>query len=261
MQRGLMLEDLTQDFRICLRSLLRAPMLTLTIVATVGLGIGATTAIFSAVNAALLRPLPYADPDRLVRIYTDSPPFRFRFSVADYLALEAQQTQFEQIAAYTDRAMTFSDGEVAERLRGRVVSWTYFAAARHPARARARLHARPMAGRAARRRSSSATASGSSASADARTSSDNRSGSMAPTTRSPACSRNGVGPLEQRQEFFVAAQWSTPPRRAPSSSRRSHGFDRESSAAAATDELRAINRRIFPHLAAPRIRTTRRRGA
>ena len=102
-------------------------MLTLTILVTVGLGIGATTAIFSAVNAALLRPLPYAQPDRLVRIYTDAPPFKFRFSVADYLALQAQQTHFEQIAAYTDRAMAFSDGDGAELLRGRVVSWTYFA--------------------------------------------------------------------------------------------------------------------------------------
>jgi len=102
-------------------------MMTMTIVATVGLGIGATTVIFGAVNAALLRPLPYADPDRLVRIYTDAPPNRFRFSVADYLALQTQQTQFDQIAGYTDRAMAFSDGTVAERLRGRVVSWTYFA--------------------------------------------------------------------------------------------------------------------------------------
>src|SRR5205809_1099549 len=112
------------DLRICFRSLLRAPMMTLTIVATVGLGVGATTVIFSAVYAALLRPLPYADPGRLVRTYTDSPPYKFRFSLADYLALQAQQTHFEQIAGYTDRTMAFSDGTVAERLPGKAVSWT-----------------------------------------------------------------------------------------------------------------------------------------
>src|SRR5437773_3621256 len=120
-------QDLLHDLRISLRNLLGAPMLTLTIVATVGLGIGATTVIFSAVNAALLRPLPYADPDRLVRIYTDAAPNKFRFSVADYLALQAQQTRFERIAGYTGRAMAFSDGSVAERVSGKVVSSTYFA--------------------------------------------------------------------------------------------------------------------------------------
>src|SRR3989475_1904995 len=116
-----------QDVRICLRNLLRVPLLTVTVVLTVGLGIGATTVIFSAVNAALLRPLPYADPDRLVRIFTDAPPNKFPFSVADYLALQAQQTRFEQIAGYSSRAMAFTDGTAAERLRGRAVSWTYFA--------------------------------------------------------------------------------------------------------------------------------------
>ena len=84
MHRTLWLEDLRQDLRICARSLLRAKLLTLTIIGTVGLGIGAATVIFSAINAALLRPLPYADPGRLVRIYTDAPPNRFRFSVADF---------------------------------------------------------------------------------------------------------------------------------------------------------------------------------
>src|SRR5262245_34117449 len=121
-----MLENLGQELRISLRSLLRAPLLTLTIVATVGLGMGATATIFGAIDAALLRPLPYKDPERLVRIYTDSPPNRFRFSVVDCLALEAQQTQFEAVAACTDRAAAFSDGTVAERLRGREVSWPYF---------------------------------------------------------------------------------------------------------------------------------------
>src|SRR5262245_44766512 len=66
-----MFQDLVQDIRVSLRTLIRAPLLTTTIVATVGLGIGATTTIFAAIDAALLRPLPYADPGRIVRIYTD----------------------------------------------------------------------------------------------------------------------------------------------------------------------------------------------
>src|SRR5437016_5837794 len=94
MPRGLLFDDLMQDLRICMRSLLRAPTLALTIVVTVGLGIGATTVIFSAVHGALRRPLPYENPDRLVRIYTDAPPNKFPFSVADFLALQAEQTQF-----------------------------------------------------------------------------------------------------------------------------------------------------------------------
>ncbi len=56
-QRLLFVQDLAQDARIGLRNLLRVPALTLTVVVTVGLGIGATTAIFAAVNAALLQPL------------------------------------------------------------------------------------------------------------------------------------------------------------------------------------------------------------
>ena len=116
-----------------------------------GLGIGATTVIFSGINAALLRPLPYPAPERLVWIYTDAPPNKFRFSLADYLALEEQQTQFEQIAAYTDLAMAFSDGVDAERLRGRVVVVDVPAAprdqARHgPAVHRCRRPARQSAG-------------------------------------------------------------------------------------------------------------------
>ncbi len=126
MQRWLVLDDVVQDLRMSLRGLRRAPLITAVIVATVGLGIGATTVAFAAIHATLLRPLPYAAPERLVRIYTDAPPNRFLFSVADYLALQAQQTRFERIAGYTWRAMSFSDGVVAERLRGRVVTATYF---------------------------------------------------------------------------------------------------------------------------------------
>lgn len=125
-QRGLLLLDVFQDLRIGVRSLLRAPMLALTIVVSVGLGLGATAAIVSAINATLLRPLPYAHADRLVRIYTDTPPFKFSFSAVDYLAFTARQTRFERSATYTDRNVSFATNETAELVRTRVVSWGFF---------------------------------------------------------------------------------------------------------------------------------------
>ena len=234
------------DLRISLRGLLRAPMMTLTIVVTVGLGVGATTVIFAAVQAALLRPLPYPDPDRLVRIYTDAPPYKFRFSVADYQALEAGQTHFEQVGAYTDRAMAFSDGTVAERVRGRQVTWTYFAT----------LGLRPALGR-------DFTASeGRPGNPPAVIVSNGfwqrRLGGRPEAVGQPirldgadytlaGVLPQAVGPLEQRQEFFVAVQLAPPPRKGPFpwiviGRLRAGAAER----AAASDELRAINRRMFP---------------
>lgn len=239
------LQDLEQDVRICLRSLLRAPVLTLTILLTVGLGIGGTTVIFAAVNAVLLRPLPYADPGQLVRIYTDHPPNRFPFSVVDYFALRDQQTQFEQIAGYTNRPMAFTEGDVAERLRGRMVSWTYFAV----------LGITPSMGR-----DFSET--------------DGRPGSTPTVIVSDGFWRDrlggrldvlgrpirldgvdhtvvgvlprALGPLEQDQELFAVAQWDTPPRKGPFFITVIARLRDGSARAAAADELRAINRRLFP---------------
>jgi putative ABC transport system permease protein len=244
-QRTLGIQDFIDDLRISFRSLWRAPVLTLTIVATVGLGIGATAAIFGAVNAALLRPLPYADPDRLVRIYTDAPPFVFRFSVADYLALDEQQTHFERIAGYTDRSMTFSDDEAAELLRGRMVTWTYFATLGiRPALGRdfTEQDGRPGSPPAVmvshgfwqQRLSSRKDAMGQVIKLDG---SDYVVAGVLPAA---------IGPLEQQQDFFVTAQMTPPPRKGPFLytviGRLRPGADR----ASATSELRAINRRIFP---------------
>jgi putative ABC transport system permease protein len=241
----MMLQDLLQDLRVTLRGLLRAPMMTLTIVVTVGLGIGATTVIFSAIHAALLQPLPYADPGRLVRIYTDTPPNRFRFSVADYQALQAEQTHFEQIAGYTDRLMSFSDGNVAERLRGKLVSWTYFSL----------LGLRPANGRDF-------------AEADGRPGSPltvivsrgfwhqrlgGRDDALGKPIRIDGADHivvgvlpQTVGPLEEGQDFFIAAQWQPPRRKGPFVITTLARLRSESERSAAADELRAINRRMFP---------------
>ena len=177
-----MLQDFTQDLRIGIRSLMRVPMLTLTIVVTVGIGIGATAAIFSAIDAAMLRPLPYAHPDRLVRIYTDTPPFKFRFSAVDYLAFTEQQTRFEQSATYTDRSVSFSNGESPSCCAR---AWCRGRSSRCLAsiRLRAAISPKPTAAPARRRSCSRATRSGSSGSAAAATRLANRSASTAPTTR------------------------------------------------------------------------------
>jgi putative ABC transport system permease protein len=244
-QRLLFVQDLAQDVRIGLRNLLRAPALTLTVVVTVGLGIGATTVIFAAVNAALLQPLPYKDPEQLVRIYTDAPPNRFSLSVVDYLALDAQQTHFETIAGYRWRAMAFSNGTIAERLTGREVTWTYFRL----------LGITPAIGRDF-------------------TEQDGRPGNPPAVVISHGLwerrlgSRRDVvgqpirldgadytvagvlppqlGPFERRQEFFIAAQWSAPRRKGPffitALGRLRDGVSRS----AAASELHAINRRLFP---------------
>ena len=241
-QRLLFVQDLAQDLRIGLRNLLRVPALTLTVVVTVGLGIGATTAIFAAVNAALLQPLPYKDPDRLVRIYTDAPPNRFPFSVADYLALDAQQTHFEQIAGYRGRAMAFSDGTVAERLTGREVTWTYFRLLGiSPAIGRdfTEQDGRPGNPRAVvishglweRRLGSRRDVVGQPIRLDG---ADYTVAGILPPQ---------LGPFERRQDFFIAAQWSTPRRKGPFFITALGRLRDGVSPSAAASELQAINRR------------------
>lgn len=76
-RRGLAaLDNLAYDLRYSLRTLRRAPGFTLTAVLTLGLGIGACTAVFSLVNAVLIRSLPYGDPERLVYLFTPSPSLK-----------------------------------------------------------------------------------------------------------------------------------------------------------------------------------------
>ncbi|HLE85550.1 MAG TPA: ABC transporter permease, partial [Thermoanaerobaculia bacterium] len=234
-----------RDLRLSLRSLARRPGLAVTIVLTVGLGLGATTTMWSVVHAVLLEPLPYADPGRLMRIYTDSPPNVFRFSVADWLALDEQQTSFEQVAGYTNVMMTFNRGDVAERVPGKQVTGSYFSLLGiRP------LHGRPLGpaddvpggepvvvlghGFAASRLGGAEAALGQVVRLNGV---DHTVVGVLPAE---------VGPFERDQEFFAPARWETPPRKGPffvsALGRLPEGADR----AAADEELRAINRRIFP---------------
>ncbi len=244
-QLTLMLQDFAQDARIAIRSLLRTPVLALMIVLTVGVGIGATTAIFCAVDAMLLRPLPYADPGRLVRIYTDTPPFVFRFSAADYLALVAQQTQFEKVAAYTGRTFTFSDGRSSDVVPGKMVSWAYFDV----------LGVRPALGRgfteADGREGARRTVIVSHAFWQQRL--GGRADAIGQPVRLDGADYTlagvlprKVGPLEQRQEWFAVQQFKTPSRRGPFPFTVIARLRPATTPAAAAAELRAIDKRIFP---------------
>jgi predicted permease len=245
MQRRLAIGDLVQDARIALRGLARVPVLALTIVGSVGLGIGAATAIFAVLDAAILRPLPYSHPEQLVRIFTDAAPYRFPFSVADYLALSSQQTTFTRIAGYADRPMTYTDGRSAERLRGREVSWTYFDT----------LGITPVLGR------NFTAADGKPGAPPAVIVShqfwQQRLGG-APDAVGRAIRLNSVdyavvgvlpaslGPLETRQEYFVAARWDTPRRKGPFFITAIGRLPDPAKADVPAAELRAINKRLFP---------------
>ena len=120
------MQHLAHDVRYTIRSLVRVPVLSATIVLTVGLGLGATAAMIGAVWAVLVNPLPYADPGSLVWLYTDSPPNKWRFSVVDYRALEADHPAFDAVAAYQGSLVTVTDRAMAERVTAKTVTGSYF---------------------------------------------------------------------------------------------------------------------------------------
>lgn len=110
---------LSQDVRHAVRSMKRAPVFSAVVVLTLGLAIGATTAVFTIVNAVLLRSLPYRDPGRLTlffeRIGTMPPG---GFSVPDYIAFRERVTSLESIAAYRNREYELSGVTAPERIVG-----------------------------------------------------------------------------------------------------------------------------------------------
>src|SRR6185503_15052293 len=97
------MENLLSDTRYAIRNLLRRPGFTIIAVITLALGIGANTAIFSAINALLLKPLPFPELDRLVAVWNKFPTrgvMHNEVSAADYLDWHSQTQSFEQLALY-----------------------------------------------------------------------------------------------------------------------------------------------------------------
>lgn len=127
-QRGLpWLEVLWQDIRYGARQLRKNPGFTAVAILTLALGIGANTAIFSVVNAVLLRPLPYPEPGQLVQLRADQPGSPNSFiSSAIYLEVKAQSQSLARIAAYSGGDMTLTGAGAAERIVAGAVSMDFF---------------------------------------------------------------------------------------------------------------------------------------
>ena len=124
------------DLRFALRALRHSPAFTLGAILVLALGIGANTAIFSIVNAVLLRPLPFDDPDRLAQVW-HVPPAKsfpgltlFSVSPANFLDWQAQSTSFEGLAVYGGRSLTLGGKDQPEMLAAAAVPPEFFSVLR-----------------------------------------------------------------------------------------------------------------------------------
>jgi predicted permease len=125
--KEILMTRLWQDVRYAARRLRRSPVFSLAVIATLALTIGATTAVFTVVDAVLLRALPYRDPGRLVLVEEGFPKMPFgSFSPPDYLAFEARAGSFESIAAYRNREYELSGVEPPQRVTVTRASATLF---------------------------------------------------------------------------------------------------------------------------------------
>src|SRR5262245_43160633 len=123
------MRNLLRDLRYGVRMLLKVPGFTVVAVLTLALGIGANTAIFTMVNAVLLRPLPYQDADRIVVVAStlrrQTVEVRSN-SYPDFVDWRNQNTVFEQLAARDSVSFSLIGGSEPERVNGELVSADYF---------------------------------------------------------------------------------------------------------------------------------------
>ena len=112
---------LASDVRYALRSMRRTPVFTAAAMLTLALGIGANTAIFSVVNAVLLRPLPFASPERLIRIYEKNDKLNlptFSSSVLNYLSWKEQAQSFDEMGFFGFGSFNLSGSGEPEQFAG-----------------------------------------------------------------------------------------------------------------------------------------------
>ena len=123
-------ETLARDLRYAVRVLIASPTYSLVSLLTLALGIGATTAIFTVVNAVILRPLPFADPERLITAWETNPAYKLpgrppgtvSFSPGNFLDLREQNRSFEQIGGFTTQDFNFTGGTAPDRITGGLIS-------------------------------------------------------------------------------------------------------------------------------------------
>src|SRR5204862_4206003 len=125
-----MMRGFAQDVRYAARGLLKARGLTLVAVVTLALGIGANTAIFSVINALLLRPLPYPQADRLVIVWQDlrarGGPATEWTGPSQQLDWKAQTDVFENLTSIRGWTASVAGGEMPESLIGEQTTYDYF---------------------------------------------------------------------------------------------------------------------------------------
>jgi len=121
------LEVFLHDLRYAARGLRKSPTFTMVALVTLGLGIGANTAVFTVVDAALLRGLPYRDTDRLVHVWeaTSREPHR-QLSYPDFADVRDRSRSFESVAGYANDGFTLTTTEGSEQIDGARVSAGFF---------------------------------------------------------------------------------------------------------------------------------------
>jgi putative ABC transport system permease protein len=125
------MEAFLQDLRYGIRMLAKRPVITFVMLVTLALGIGANTAIFSVVNAVLLRPLPYKDPDRLVRVYGNKTLVgndHTWISAPDFADYQSRNQVFEELAAHRLDFFNITGGSDPEQIIGAFVTTNFFSA-------------------------------------------------------------------------------------------------------------------------------------